>query len=139
MKRLVGILVLGVVTVMVIATTARAACTNPAETFVTTVTRTFSSGSAWRIGVYHRACEGLTIGPVSFTPGGGVAQQVLTRGTLAEVHVPYHTGAPRFFDVTVSTNGLGAEAVALAPAELRRAVAPGLGARRGRGHGGSRH
>lgn len=117
MKRLVGILVLGVVTVMVIATTARAACTNPAETFVTTVTRTFSSGSAWRIGVYHRACEGLTIGPVFFTPAGGVAQQVLTRGTIAEVHVPYHTGAPRFFDVTVSTSGLGAEAVALAPAE----------------------
>jgi primary-amine oxidase len=96
---------------------ARAACTDPSETFVTTVTRTFSAGSSWSIGVSHRACEGLAIGPVSFTPAGGTPRQVLFRGTLAEVHVAYHTGSPRYHDVTSSTDGLGVTAIALSAAE----------------------
>jgi hypothetical protein len=96
---------------------ARAQCTDPTETFVTTVTRTFSAGSAWSIGVSHRACEGLAIGPVFFTPAGGAQQEVLFKGTIAEVHVPYHTGSPRFLDATASTSGLGVGAVALAAAE----------------------
>jgi primary-amine oxidase len=61
----------------------------------------------------------LTIGPVFFTPAGGASTEVLFRGTLAEVHVPYHTGSPRFHDVTSSTDGLGvsANAIVLAAAE----------------------
>jgi primary-amine oxidase len=42
---------------------------------------------------------------------------VLFRGSIAEVHVPYHTGTPRFLDVTVSTSGLGANALDLAAGE----------------------
>lgn len=116
MKQVIGILVVVVATV-VGASSARAACTDPSETFVTTVTRTFSTGSAFSIGVSRRTCEGLAIGPVVYTPSGGSPQTVLFSGTIAEVHVPYHTGAPRFLDTTESTNGLGAGAVALAAAE----------------------
>ncbi len=121
MKRLIGALVMVAATVAGVSS-ARAECTDPTETFVTTVTRTFSAGSAWSIGVSHRACEGLAIGPVFFTPAGGVQQEVLFRGTISEVHVPYHTGTPRFLDATASTNGLGAGAVALAAAECAGAL-----------------
>jgi len=119
MKRILGIFIVMAATMVATKSSAWAVCTDPIETFVTTATRTFSSGSAFSIEVFHRACEGLTIGRVFFTPGpaGGVAQQVLHRGTIAEVHVPYHTGSPRFLDVTASTNGLGAGAVTLAAAE----------------------
>lgn len=99
------------------ATSTAHACNDPSETFVTTVTRTFTNGASWSIGVSRRTCEGLTIGSVSYTPPGGTTRIVLHRATLAEVHVPYHTGTPRFLDVTDSTQGLGAGAVALAAAE----------------------
>lgn len=119
MKRSIGICIAVTATMVATTSSAWAVCTDPTETFVTTATRTFSSGSAFSIEVFHRACEGLTIGRVFFTPGptGGVAQQVLHRATIAEVHVPYHTGSPRFLDATASTNGLGAGAVPLAAAE----------------------
>jgi len=117
MKRFIVILAIVTATVAVTTSSAWAQCADPTETFVTTVTRTFSAGSTWSIGVSQRACEGLAIGPVVFTPAGGVAQEVLFKGTIAEVHVPYHTGSPRFLDATASTNGLGANAVALAAAE----------------------
>ena len=42
---------------------------------------------------------------------------MLARATIAEVHVPYHTGAPRYLDVTESTEGLGANAIPLAANE----------------------
>jgi primary-amine oxidase len=113
---MIGILALAAATV-VATESARAACTDPTETFVTTVTRTFTSGSSWSIGVSRRACEGLAIGPVFFTPAGGASTEVLFRGTISEVHVPYHSGSPRFLDVTASTNGLGVGAVPLAAAE----------------------
>jgi primary-amine oxidase len=96
---------------------AHAECTDPSETFVTTVSRTFATGSSWSIGVYRRVCEGLTIGTAVYQPAGGVAHTVLGRATIAEVHVPYHTGKPRFLDVTESTDGLGAIALALSAAE----------------------
>jgi len=122
MKQIIVGIVVAIAAVVGTASPARAQCADPSETFVTTVTRTFTSGSAWSIGVSHRACEGLAIGPVFFTPAGGVQQEVLFKGTIAEVHVPYHTGSPRFFDVTSSTNGLGANAVALTPAECGGAL-----------------
>jgi primary-amine oxidase len=52
-----------------------------------------------------------------FTPSGGAATTVLHRASLAEVHVPYDNNAARFRDVTLDTAGLGANAIALAPAE----------------------
>ena len=42
---------------------------------------------------------------------------MLYRGSIAEVHVPYHPGSPRFLDVTLSTTGLGANALTLAGPE----------------------
>src|SRR5262245_28363695 len=116
MSKLVGLLVMVAVSVVGMAH-ARAQCADPSETFVTTVTRTFSAGSSWSIGVARRACEGLAIGPVFFTPAGGTSQEVLFKGTISEVHVPYHTGVARFRDVTSSTSGLGANAVVLVAAE----------------------
>src|SRR5262245_14806096 len=116
MSKLVGLLVMVAVSVVGMAH-ARAQCADPSETFVTTVTRTFSAGSSWSIGVSRRACEGLAIGPVFFTPAGGTSQEVLFKGTISEVHVPYHTGVARFHDVTSSTSGLGANAVPLVAAE----------------------
>src|SRR5262245_7773010 len=111
-------LVLGFAAVSFGATSrARAECTDPSETFVTTVSRTFSTGSSWSVGVYRRVCEGLTIGTAVYQPAGGVPHTVLGRATIAEVHVPYHTGRPRFLDVTESTDGLGAIALALSADE----------------------
>ena len=96
---------------------AHAACTDSTETYVQTVTRTFDAGSSWSIDIYHRACEGLTIGGATYTPFGGSPTLILHRGTIAEVHVPYHSGTPRFLDVTTDTNGLGTDALVLDVAE----------------------
>src|SRR5262249_10243284 len=41
----------------------------------------------------------------------------LFQGGIAQIHVPYAPGSPRFRDITVSTTGLGANALSLAPAE----------------------
>ena len=46
---------------------------------------------------------------------GGVKRKVLQRGSIVEVHVPYHPGYPRYHDVT--SWGLGAFATDLADAE----------------------
>jgi len=116
MSKIAGLLVMVAVSVVGTAP-ARAQCVDPTETFVTTVTQTFSAGSSWSIGVARRACEGLAIGPVFFTPAGGTSQEVLFKGTISEVHVPYHTGLQRFHDVTSATSGLGANAVPLVAAE----------------------
>ena len=117
MKRSIAISVVMAAMVLGKASLARAQCTDPSETSVTTATRTFSSGSSWSIGISRRACEGLALGPIVYTPAGGVARTVLFRATIAEVHVPYHSGSPRFHDVTSSTDGLGVNAVPLAAAE----------------------
>jgi primary-amine oxidase len=42
---------------------------------------------------------------------------VLNRASVAEIHVPYLKGQPRFLDLTLSTNGLGAHAQPLSGAE----------------------
>jgi primary-amine oxidase len=62
-------------------------------------------------------CEGLAITAARYQPAGGTERTVLTRATLAEVHVPYDNNAARFLDVTVDTSGLGASAITLAAAE----------------------
>jgi primary-amine oxidase len=117
MKSIVRFLVVTAATVIATTSSARAQCVDPSETFVTTVTRTFSSGSSFSIGVSRRTCEGLAIGAVTFKPAGGTPRKVLARATIAEVHVPYHTGSPRYHDATSGTAGLGANAIPLAAAE----------------------
>ena len=80
-------------------------------------TISFAAGTRWDLCWELRQREGLVIQGADYTDRGGVSRRVLSRGSIAEVHVPYHTGTPRFLDVTVSTAGLGAGALELATAE----------------------
>lgn len=93
------------------------ACNGGPDAFVTTVSRSFSAGSAWSVGVYRSPCEGLVVRSVNYQPAGGASTTVLFRGSIAEVHVPYDNNIVRFLDVTSSTAGLGANAIALSAAE----------------------
>ena len=77
----------------------------------------FAAGTQWTLCWELRQREGLIIQNANYRDRGGVSRSVLFRGSIAEVHVPYHTGSPRFLDVTVNTSGLGAGAVTLAAAE----------------------
>ncbi len=77
----------------------------------------FAAGTQWSLCWELRQREGLIIRNTSYTDRGGVSRSVLYRGSIAEVHVPYHTGTPRFLDVTLSTAGLGANALNLTASE----------------------
>jgi primary-amine oxidase len=77
----------------------------------------FAAGTEWTLCWEMRQREGLVIQGADYKDKGGVSNRVLTRGSIAEVHVPYHPGTPRFLDVTASTAGLGAGAVTLAGSE----------------------
>src|SRR6187399_466947 len=74
------------------------ACSGGPDAFVTTASRSFSSGSAWSVGVYRSPCEGLVFRSVNFQPAGGSSTTVLFRGSIAEVHVPYDNNIVRFLD-----------------------------------------
>jgi primary-amine oxidase len=116
MKRFVRVLALVAVMLFGVAP-AHAACPNSTETPITTVSRTFASGSSWSVAVNFSTCEGLVLGPAHYTPAGGTPLKVLHRASIAEVHVPYHTGTPRYKDVTLSTSGLGSNAALISAAE----------------------
>jgi primary-amine oxidase len=77
----------------------------------------FAAGTQWSLCWELRQREGLIIRGADYRDRGGVSRAVLFRGSIAEVHVPYHTGTPRFLDVTLSTAGLGANALNLAGSE----------------------
>ncbi len=77
----------------------------------------FAAGTRWRFCWEVRQREGLVINRAFYTQRGGPEREVLFRGSVAQVHVPYHRGSPRFRDVTVSTSGIGAGAVNLTAAE----------------------
>ncbi|MGH6898930.1 MAG: hypothetical protein ACREJ5_20675 [Geminicoccaceae bacterium] len=80
-------------------------------------TMNFMAGTAWTLCWELREHEGLIIRDADYRDNGGVSRQVLSRGSIAEVHVPYHPGEPRFLDLTFSTAGLGANALDLAGSE----------------------
>jgi primary-amine oxidase len=80
-------------------------------------TISFAAGTQWTLCWELRQREGLIVRGADYTDKGGVARRVLFRGSIAEVHVPYHTGSPRFLDITLSTAGLGANALNLATTE----------------------
>lgn len=82
----------------------------------------FAAGTQWTLCWELRQREGLIIRGASYRDRGGVSRTVLYRGSIAEVHVPYHTGTPRFLDVTLSTSGLGANALNLAGSECAGAL-----------------
>lgn len=81
------------------------------------VDRTFPNMTRWRLCWEVLQREGLVINRAFYTDRGGTEREVLFRGSIAQVHVPYHPGSPRFFDLTTSTAGLGAGALSLAPSE----------------------
>lgn len=114
MNRLIRIIGVAFATMLGAAAPAYAACPDSNETPITTVNRTFSSGASWSIGVSFSTCEGLVIGSAHYKPATTQSPvKVLHRGSIAEIHVPYHTGWPRFKDVTQSTTGLGSNAALL--------------------------
>lgn len=76
-------------------------------------TISFRAGTEWSLCWELRQREGLVIHAAAYKDKGGVSRQVLHRGSIAEVHVPYHTGTPRYLDVSVDTAGLGGEALNL--------------------------
>src|SRR5688500_16095180 len=69
-------------------------------------TISFTAGTQWSLCWELRQREGLIIQGADYMDKGGVSRRVLFRGSIAEVHVPYHTGEPRFLDVTRDTSGL---------------------------------
>jgi primary-amine oxidase len=74
----------------------------------------FAAGTQWHLCWVLREHEGLTILDAEYRDNGGVSRPVLSRGSIAEVHVPYHPGSPRYLDLTQDTAGLGANALDLA-------------------------
>src|SRR5262245_51791279 len=87
-------------------------------TNVQDVTRNFSTGAAWRFTIAHDNCAGIRLTAVQYKrPGATAFTPVLASANIAEIHVPYNVGSPRFLDISSSTSGLGALAVTLSAAE----------------------
>ncbi|WP_271221375.1 copper amine oxidase [Streptosporangium carneum] len=63
------------------------------------VDRTLPNGARWRLCWEMRNIEGLTLGRVVYTPRGGTPVSVLRSAALAQIHVPYDKGSPRFHDI----------------------------------------
>ena len=92
-------------------------CVSAACTGDSVVDHLFTSGTRWRFNVRNCPCEGLFIEAASFTPRGGVARRVLGQASLAEIHVPYLVGTPRFLDLSRDSAGLGVSALPWSAAE----------------------
>jgi len=88
-------------------------------TFAPTLTR-------WRFCWEMRPTEGLVINQAWYTDRSGVERKVLHRASLAQLHVVYHPGRPRFRDLTLglppSVWGMGTLALNLAGAECSPGV-----------------
>jgi primary-amine oxidase len=108
---------LGLAGALMSSEAAAGSCPGGPPTPVTTVNQVFSSGSRWRFSVQRWPCQGLVFNDVKFTPKGGVERTVLHRANIAQIHVPYHPGSPRFHDLSTSIDGMGVLAQPLAPAE----------------------
>ena len=52
----------------------------------------FAAGTQWTLCWELRQREGLVINFADYRDKGGVTRRVLYRGSIAEVHVPYHPG-----------------------------------------------
>jgi len=112
----VGSITLAVAAMAGSARTAHAGCTF-GTSFVQTVNRVFSTGAQWGFGIQHDNCAGIRLTGISYTPPGGANNIVLFTANIAEIHVPYNVGSPRFLDLSTATSGLGANAVTLGAAE----------------------
>jgi primary-amine oxidase len=88
-----------------------ASCTGPYA-----IDKTMANGARWQMCWEIRRLPGLVLTKVIYTPRGGTPTEVLSRASLAELHVPYDTGEPRYFDL--SGIGFGGESLtALTPRE----------------------
>jgi primary-amine oxidase len=83
------------------------------------IDHTFSLGSAVHFSINRCPCEGLVFKNIRYKPRGGVERVVLRQASVAQVHVPYTLGVPRFHDITENSLGLGAGAETLSAAECR--------------------
>ena len=70
-----------------------------------TVDEALDNGASWQMCWERRNREGIVLHHVTYTPPGGAPVEILGQMNLAEIHVPYDGGSPRFFDL--SGIGLG--------------------------------
>ncbi|WP_327089770.1 copper amine oxidase [Nonomuraea sp. NBC_01738] len=63
------------------------------------VDQTLTNGARWQMCWEMRTIEGLTLSRVTYTPKGGVPVSVLRSAALAQIHVPYDSGEPRYHDI----------------------------------------
>jgi primary-amine oxidase len=100
---------------------AQPACSGP-----NLVDVTFAAGTRWRFCWDMRPSEGLIINTAYYTDKGGLERKVLHRASIAQLHVVYHKGTPRFRDLTLGQPpafwGLGTKALNLALAECSPGV-----------------
>ncbi|MEW5987777.1 MAG: copper amine oxidase [Chloroflexota bacterium] len=61
---------------------------------------TLESGARWRLCWTELFNEGITFRDVRFTPPNGTERLVLFKANIAQVHVPYDPGNPRFHEVS---------------------------------------
>ncbi|GAA0921199.1 copper amine oxidase [Nonomuraea longicatena] len=98
-----------------VAKPGRLPCSAPYQ-----VDQTLPNGARWQMCWEMRTVEGLTLRNVVYTPKGGPAVGVLHSAALAQIHVPYDSGEPRFHDI----GALGTSTVTLTdgdcPASERR-------------------
>lgn len=87
-----------------IAAPAPAACAAPYL-----IDKTLPNGARWQMCWEMRTIEGLTLRKVVYTPRGGSPTSVLRSAALAQIHVPYDSGEPRYHDI----GSLGEAAFAL--------------------------
>ncbi|MET9339631.1 copper amine oxidase [Nonomuraea sp. NPDC003804] len=77
------------------------------------VDRTLPNGARWRLCWEIRTIEGLTVTRVRYMPKDSRSISVLRSGALAQIHVPYDSGEPRYHDI----GSLGSAAVTLTAAD----------------------
>ncbi|WP_406312312.1 copper amine oxidase [Streptosporangium sp. NBC_01639] len=77
------------------------------------VDKTLPNGARWQLCWEMRTVEGLTLTKVVYTPKGSRPVSVLRSTALAQIHVPYDSGNPRYHDI----GALGQAAVPLQAAD----------------------
>ncbi|WP_245878396.1 copper amine oxidase [Streptosporangium subroseum] len=77
------------------------------------IDKTLPNGARWQLCWEMRNIEGLTLTKVVYTPKGNRAVTVLRSTALAQIHVPYDSGRPRYHDI----GALGYTAIALQSAD----------------------
>ena len=77
------------------------------------IDKTLPNGARWQLCWEMRNIEGLALTKVVYTPKGNRAVTVLRSTALAQIHVPYDNGRPRYHDI----GALGFTAIALQSAD----------------------